>query len=511
MTRAEGVNTHNRWRGLTLLILLVIVIMVLAGWAVTRRKPPALVSVELANGARLELIATLTQSNPEIDLSTWGRKTYKKLPLLMQELIGKLARPSPTQVVTDPSLEQQDTTLVFVVKSGEGLPLPNSELTRAIDNAEFNFLRFNYGNGCYSETVRLEQDYTIDNGKKVIRKASISDVPAVMSRITLELVKANDTWIYGEAHKSATLVESVTIDNPLHRKIVPLEKPVSLPAEVTHGNTTVKLWRVMSHVGKPSDGLQPSDEAVRKSPTAFRASAGTGTDPHFSLAVLDVEETGTTVPEWDIANIKTVYGKSNIPFTTKALPFRNEPHVHVFGNDVGLLNQPVKLVVQLVHRKNFDADELQTVEFALPPKGEKTPSSSSAKLKFWNYDVEVIGAFHDSRIQINSADFGNEKGLTIALKHSKEIPRIMTAKLLRPDGKVLNISKHGNSSGTTSRDAGNFSYRTFDIEKAFHGTDTGNLTDYTSVTVEIVSPKFYPQSFEFVVEPTEAGSGETKN
>lgn len=500
-------ESGNRWRHWALPIFLTVVIVALAVWAVTRRVEP-IASVDVSDSAKLELIAILTHASPTADLSTRARKTYNNLPQRFRRTISRFVRPAPSQIVTGSNLQERDITLVFLAKSRDGAWLSKNELSQAVDKAEFDWVRFNYGNGYYSQVARLEQDYTMGSGEKVVRIATIPGVPAVEDRLTLEFLKIGSTWNYGLAHKSAKLVTSVEIDNPLHRAVLPLQNPVSLPAQVAHGNTTVTLRRLVSHVtGEQLQGFVPAPDALRNSPTAFKASKGTGDDPHFSLAVLDLDEHGTTSPEWGIANVSAFYGKSEIPFGSNGTPHsrRNGPYIQIFGNDVSLLKQPVKLAVELVHKRNFGPDELQTVELPLPPKGEKSVPAADTQLHFWNNRVEVIGAFHDLPAHTGHSTMGNGRELAVVIKYSSSTPQIMTVQLVGPEGKWLDLSDYGNTFGTSSGNGGNFFYRAFDIEKAVQELSKESLADYTTVTVDIVSPKPHLKTFEFIVEPAEVG------
>src|SRR5690606_27715858 len=132
--------SRDRWWHWALPILLTIIILALAGGVVTRREQPPVASVDLSDRAKLELIAILTQASPTVDLSTRARKTYNNLPPRVRRTISRFVRPALSQVVTGSNLKESDMTLVFLAKNRGGASLSHTDLSRAIDQAEFDWV-----------------------------------------------------------------------------------------------------------------------------------------------------------------------------------------------------------------------------------------------------------------------------------------------------------------------------------------------------------------------------------
>lgn len=313
---------------------------------------------------------------------------------------------------------------------------------------------------------------------------------------------------------------SVYFPNPLYGQVSPLENPVKLPASVTHDGVTITLQSVVCKTILSGNRISidgQSGEDLSRYNKYLRAE-GTPADPYRTVALANIDD-GTSDSSYKVRNVEVTYGKMAVPYKAGFAPahgygplgsIRSSTDDCIFYRDLSAIDQPVRLSYSVVRYKDFKADEIQRIDISIPTTGTVVGPLRTGS--FWNGPVSVSASNNQQFPSPHFATATPRQGaLSVLVSDASDSVEVQHAELIARDGSTTNIteramvpSRGGLTSFASVAGSDHTLSLTYLLNTANSHRDPIDFTDYTTLSLTLVSPRKIEKSFDFIIEPEEA-------
>lgn len=500
------------------LVLLAIVAGLAYGAIQSRRNTAPPVTIQISPEVTMHLRAVLTAANPvyENRAAFWEKhvltpRVRRFIPMPLRKYL-----PSPVSAYRENySGGPGGARFVFqfdVPATWSGTP--HGQVSAVLDKTSLRYTRLQFAPGFTSGKEYINLSSSGSPGDQLVwGTAQFDSIPVNFETLKFQLMESAD-------YESTAVAKEVTLPNPVYQKVTPIEPTQQLPVTASHDNMEMTMRGLVAQVQKDAQLINTTRTPEYKGSGALPGSLfpkGNPDEGYRTILAFNLKNNDPAASNWQPDWPVITYGREKFPFKLNSFGTRHNNNVILLelGTDLSRLPQPLQVSIPLRRKDKFPADEEQVLELPLPQDGTSTTTDITVAL--WDNNIRFLGISNNepgykpaNYRHFSPTHYGAGKYLSLFYSADKHT-QLQDITLTGPEDKSFDLSYSGISSSYNRNQVILYDLTREYYSQELHKSVKLNPEEYTTITMQLRSPRPFTKTFDFVLNTELATGGPEKN